>query len=126
MKDARGHGSNGPGSGSGFADTLRAHLAGEGKMFGGGVSPLVRGSGEYPERGVSSNAAAAQALFSGLKSTMAPVHDSMAGRASNPTSAPDPTTPRSTNSGVMKADRTPSQEINRNLVLKTRFGLRGT
>ena len=53
-------------------------------MFGG--KSFIKSSQD-----ISSNAEAARALFSTLKSTMVPVHDAMAGRASNPTSGRAPT-----------------------------------
>lgn len=70
MKDAFGHGSNSRG-GSSLTDALRSRLPG---------SRLLRGNdgGGQP---MSSNAAAAEALTSSLKSTQAPVHTAMAGQA---------------------------------------------
>lgn len=70
MKDAFGHGSNSHG-GQTMADVLRSRLPGSRLLKGndGGGQPM------------SSNAAAADALTSTLKSTQAPVHQAMAMRS---------------------------------------------
>jgi hypothetical protein len=74
MKDALGHGSASNGSiGSGIKDRRAS--------FGSYTGPERRIAGD------SSNAAAAQALMSGLKSTMVPIHDSMAGSHIDPYSS---------------------------------------
>jgi hypothetical protein len=77
MKDALGHGSNGVGA------QLRQRIDADRHMFGGPRPTLLRDN--------TSNAQAARSLMGSLKSTMVPVHDSMAGRASNPTSQRGPT-----------------------------------
>lgn len=71
MKDAFGHGSD-P-RGASIADILRERLPG---------NRLLR-SNDGGGQPVSSNAAAAEALTSSLKSTQAPVHDAMAMRPAN-------------------------------------------
>lgn len=72
MKDAFGHGSNSTG-GQTMVDVLRSRLPGSRLLKGndGGGQPM------------SSNAAAADALTSALKSTQAPVHPAMATRSGN-------------------------------------------
>lgn len=72
MKDAFGHGSNMRG-GSSLTEALRSRLPGSRLLKGndGGGQPM------------SSNAAAAEALTSSLKSTQAPVHAAMAMRSGN-------------------------------------------
>lgn len=123
MKDARGHGSNG--SGAAVMALVKQHQSSEASLFGGGSSPILRGSSEYPARGSSSDQAASAALLMGVKSGVVPVHDSMAGRASNPTTAPSPQNKRP-GEGVMKGERTSGQLANHQLVSQTRFGLRNT
>ena len=72
MKDAKGHGSSGKGGASGkgwfTADVAK------------GFAKRIGANGDQP---VSSNAEAAQALMSGLKSTMVPTHDAMTGVGPN-------------------------------------------
>lgn len=90
MKDPGGHGSNGRGSNSALTKTQGPAPAmprgPTGKvskvMSGGGVSNAAAGvvHGGVP---VTSNAQAAQALMSRLKSTQAPVHPAMAGKPSS-------------------------------------------
>lgn len=115
-KDAFGHGSNGNGG-------LKAHFAAQRQQFG--QFQDRRGSGEYPARGSSSDAAAAAALMMGVKSGVVPVHESMAGMASSPTTAPSPQN-RRPGDGVMKGERTFGQEVNKHVVSQARFGLRNT
>ena len=117
MKDARGHGSDSSGAAS-----LKQYQASEKSLFGSYTGPDRRGAAEYPARGDSSNAAAAQALMSGLKSTMVPIHDSMAGRMSNPTSAPTPFGRRAGDSGIMKGEKSVGQKTNYATVMRARHG----
>lgn len=49
-----------------------------------------RGSAEAPLRGHASDEAAAAALLMGVKSGVVPIHDSMGGTMSSPTTAPSP------------------------------------
>jgi hypothetical protein len=114
MKDALGHGSNGNGS-------IGADIKERRATFGTYTGPDRRGAAEYPARGDSSNAAAAQALMSGLKSTMVPIHDSMAGRMANPTSAPTPFGRRA-GDGVFKGEKTAGQKTNYATVMRARHG----
>jgi hypothetical protein len=112
-KDEFGHGSNGLGG------MLKQHMASEASLFGG-ASTITRGSGEYPARSTSSDDAARAALMMGVKSGVVPIHDSMAGRASNPTTAPSPQN-RRPGVGVSKGqqtkgERTLGQLANTNLV----------
>lgn len=101
MKDAFGHGSN-SGGGS-FADTLRSRLQEKSSMYGGP---------SFTKQPGSSNAEAAAALFSTLKSTMVPIHDSMAGRASNPTSGRSPAGLSDRISGVVTRGQSQGERIN--------------
>lgn len=117
MKDEFGHGSNGSNGG------LKQHFAARAQQFG--QFQDRRGSGEYPARGSSSDAAAAQALLAGVKSGVVPVHESMAGRASSPTTSPSPQNRRA-GDGVVKGERTFGQEVNKHVVSQLRFGLRNT
>lgn len=101
MKDAFGHGSNGH-EGS-LVEQLRKRLTHVTSLKGapsGGVA-------------MTSNAAAATSLMSALKSTQAPIHDSM-----------------TINAPAVRGNdrRSNEQEYNRNLVLRVRnreVGLRG-
>ncbi len=77
MKDALGHGSGSTGA------FLRQRMGEDARMFGGPRPTLLRDT--------TSNAQAAQSLMNTLKSTQTPVHDAMAGRASNPTTGRAPT-----------------------------------
>lgn len=117
MKDQFGHGSNGTGGG------LKGYFASQRSQFG---SFTGRGSAEAPVRNAASDQAAADALMAGVKSGVVPVHDSMGGYASNPTTAPSPQNRRQ-GDGVMKGERTSGQEMNKHLVSQVRnFGLRKT
>lgn len=70
MKDARGHGSNGNG---GSSVVVRSGTKAHGVLP---TRPFREGQGGGASGGAqTSNAQAAQALMSGLKSTQAPVHD---------------------------------------------------
>jgi len=119
-KDQFGHGSNGNGGG------IKRFFVGQAQQFGS-----FRGSGEYPGRGSSSDQAAANALMSSVKSGGVPVHDSMAGYGSNPTTAPAPENRQpgvgvskgAQGFGPIKGNRTGGQEANKNLVSNMRaFG----
>ena len=117
MKDALGHGSDSNGSiGAGIKDRRAT--------FGSYTGPNRRGAGEYPARGDSSNAAAAEALMSGLKSTMVPIHDSMAGRMSDPTSAPTHFGHIDDNSYAArsKGELSAGQKVNRQMIMNMRYG----
>lgn len=97
MKDALGHGSNSVGA------QLRARIDADRHMFGGPRPTLLRDT--------TSNAQAAQSLMGALKSTMVPVHDSMAGRASNPTSARSPAGLSDRISGVVTRGQSQGERI---------------
>jgi hypothetical protein len=100
MKDALGHGSNGNGS-------IGADIKERRATFGTYTGPDRRGAAEYPARGDSSNAAAAQALMSGLRA--------------NPTSAPTPFGRRA-GDGVFKGEKTAGQKTNYATVMRARHG----
>lgn len=90
-KDAKGHGSDGKGGAMDKrADRLakNAVIRAANQARGAKSSPyspsttqIMRGTSDSGGQPMSSNAAAAQSLMSGLKSTQAPVHDAMAFRA---------------------------------------------
>lgn len=113
MKDAKGHGSNTHGGGS--AVVVRTGNSARGIM----PSRPYR-QGQPP---VTSNAEAAQALMSGLKSTQAPVHDSMVGVG--------PNDPRAGSRdydafGRPRADKSSYDEYSRDLSLRSRNGQVGS
>jgi hypothetical protein len=103
---------------------VKQYFANQRSQFGSYTGPDRRGSAEAPLRNAASDGAAADALMAGVKSGVVPIHDSMAGRASNPTTAPSPQNRRA-GEGVMKGERTLGQDINKHVVSQARAKLRG-
>jgi hypothetical protein len=122
-----------------WSDEARKAAADARKGSGGDTSPVKqyfakqreqfgsfqdkRGAGEMPTRGVASNQAAAEALMAGVRYGAVPVHDSMGGAASSPTTAPSPQN-RGPGDGVEKGQRdayTRGQMANSQLISNMRF-----
>jgi len=97
MKDALGHGSDSTGS------FLRQRMSEDARMFGGPRPTLLRDT--------TSNAEAAQSLMSTLKSTQAPVHEAMAGRAANPTTGRAPTGLGNRISGIVSRGQSAGERV---------------
>lgn len=108
---------------SGGESPIKNYFAEQRQKFGSFTDK--RGAGEAPMRNVASNQAAADALMMGVKSGVVPIHDSMGGAASRPTTMPSPQN-RQPGEGLKKgqqtAERTHGQLANGALVSRFRNG----